>query len=99
MICARSGAGRLSETPKPMLSWTVSQGKTPPSWKMKMRRGSGPSCQSLRQNVRIVLQDIASPLIMDRFAPPSKHKSCLRDPDEEVAQGCRVKNVGVEDGN
>ena len=29
-------------SPKPMLSVTVSQGKTPPSWKMKIRRRSGP---------------------------------------------------------
>ena len=34
------------DKPKPILPSTVSHGKTPRSWKTKMRRGSGPSTAS-----------------------------------------------------
>ena len=57
------------------------------------------SCQTLDGQAWIVLEDIASPFIMDRFCPPSKHKSYLCDPDEQIAKRSRVEDVRVVDGD
>ena len=58
---------------------------------------SSGSCQALGGQAWIVLEDIANPFVMDRLGPPCPHKSCLREPDEQVAQGSRVKDVRVVD--
>jgi hypothetical protein len=61
-----------------------------------VHQGSG-SCQALGGQAWIVLEDIANPFIMDRLRPPGTHKSRLREPDEQIPEESRVKDVRVVD--
>src|SRR5262249_35042375 len=53
--------------------------------------------QPLIRQAWVVLEGVANPLLMDRLGPPGPHKPRLSDPDEQVAQRCRVEDVGVVD--
>ncbi len=58
--------------------------------------GSG---QSLDGQAWIVIEDVAIPFIVDNLRSPCTHESRLREPNEQVAKGSRVKDVGVVDSS
>ncbi len=63
-----------------------------------VHQGSGPG-QPLRRKLRIVLEDVAKPLVVDRVRPPGADQPCLGEPDEEVTQRGRVQDIRVVDGD
>ena len=55
------------------------------------------SRKPFRGKCGIVLKDIANPLVVNGLGPPRLHQASLRNADEKISQGRRVKNIRVVD--